>query len=124
MRSCYMAKSEFPRFADVPAIIPALLVLLPVDVMVGLANAVVDVLGDNEVNEIRILLLVIIADEVVVKVLLASDDQGFSFHHNQPNLLHLLSSAAATLKLLLVYEGKFIFIFFMFYYQIHSPGLC
>ena len=75
-------------------------------------------------NEIRILVLVVIADEVVVEVSLVSDDQGFSFHRNQPNLLHLLSSAAAMLKLLLVYEGKFIFIFFMFHYQIHSPGLC
>ena len=76
--------------------------MLPVDVTVGLVNAVVDALEVNEVNELEILVLVVIADEVVVEVSLASDDRGFSFYRSQPNLFHLLSSAAAMLKLLFV----------------------
>ena len=77
-----------------PAIAPALDFDLPADV--ELTNAVVD-----GVNELETLVLVAIVDEVV-EVSLASDDQGFSFHRSQPNLLHLLCSAAATLKLLFV----------------------
>ena len=98
-----------------PAIAPALDFELPADV--GLAKAVPD-----GVNEFEILVLVVITDEVVEA--LASGDQGFSFHRSQQNLLHLLCSAANTLKLLFVYEEKIILIFFMLYYQIHSPGLC
>ena len=91
-----------------PAIAPALDFELTADAV--LANAVVD-----EVSELETLVLVVIADEVV-EVSLASDDQGFSFHRSQPNILHLLCSAAATLKLLFVYEEKFVLIFFKLYY--------
>ena len=106
-----------------PAIAPALDCELPV-VDVGVVAAVVD--GDNEL-ETLVPLALVIADEVVkLAVSLASDDQAFSFHRSQPNasVLYLLSSAAATLKLLFVYKGKINFVFSMLYYQIHSHCLC
>ena len=79
-----------------PAIAPALDFELSSDE--GLASTgVVD-----GFNELETLVLVVIVDEVD-EVSLASDDQGFSIHGSQLNLLHLLCSAAATLKLLFVY---------------------
>jgi hypothetical protein len=97
-----------------PAIAPALDFELAADE--ELADAVVDGVSESET-----LVLVVIADEVV-ELSLASD-QGFNFHRSQPNILHLLCSAAAASKLLFVYKENFIPVFFKLYYQIHLPGL-
>ena len=106
-----------------PAIAPALDFELPTDVELGLADVLrlaKTVLDEDK--ELERLVLVATADEVV-EVSLASADQWFSFHRSQPNLLHLPSSAAITLKLLFVYDEKIIINFSMPYYQIHSPRL-
>ena len=98
-----------------PAIAPALDFELTADVEP--ANAVADEVGEEET-----LVLVVITDELV-EVSLATDDQGFSFHRSQPDILHLLFSAAGTLKSLFVYKEKFILMFIKLCYQIHLPGL-
>jgi hypothetical protein len=108
-----------------PAIAPALDFesLADVELAKGLANVGFANAALDGVNELEILVVLVVTADEVVEVLLASDDQEFRFLiiANQ-NLLHLLSTAAAMLKVLFVYEGKIILIFSMVYYLIHLPG--